>query len=141
MTREADKQAFLAALVRLRSISAAAEAARVPRSTLYDWRRHDEAFAAAYAEAKAQIADDLEAELLRRAMAGQGQMPDTLGIFLLKGYKPEFRDTFRHEVTSVSVTANLNLDELTPGERVALLRAALAGEERRALAPEPAAEA
>jgi hypothetical protein len=79
-------------------------------------------FAYAHQHAKEQAADNLEAELYRRAMASEGGMPDTLGIFLLKGYRPMFRENYTVNVNSKMVSANVNLSELPSSDRIALLQ-------------------
>lgn len=61
---------FLAALEATGSVSAALSAAGVGRSTAYDARAADPAFAAAWAEALERAGDLLEAEARRRAVAG-----------------------------------------------------------------------
>jgi AcrR family transcriptional regulator len=98
---------ILAALTAGASIAAAARSAGVPRSTLYLWRRSDEAFAAAMADAIEEGADLLEDECLRRARDGvdeprfhEGEIcgyvrkySDALLIFLLKARRPaKYRD-------------------------------------------------
>jgi hypothetical protein len=98
----AKKGAFLAAYSRLGSITAAAEAAKIDRSTHYDWLKTDEAYKKASAEAVLQAADALEDEAARRAFAGS----DVLLIFLLKGLKPEkFRE--RSEVKMPGLESTL----------------------------------
>src|SRR5579862_6675500 len=83
------KEALLAAYSRLGSITAAAKAAKIDRSTHYEWHKSDEAYRKAFAEAREQAGDALEDEAARRAFDGS----DTLLIFLLKGLKPEkFRE-------------------------------------------------
>lgn len=106
------KPAFLAEFSRSGNVKLACEAAEVHRSTPYDARGSDEAFAAAWDEAEQDSADLLEEEARRRAVEGtskpllyQGEIvttvqeySDTLLIFLLKARRPEkFRET--HHVT------------------------------------------
>jgi transposase-like protein len=75
---------ILAALTDGASISRAARAAGVPRSTLYLWRRTDKVFAEAMAEAIETGTDLLEDEALRRGL----EYSDALLIFLLKARRP-----------------------------------------------------
>jgi transposase-like protein len=75
---------ILADLTEGASISRAAQAAGVPRSTLYLWRRTDKVFAEAMAEALETGTDLLEDEALRRAK----EYSDALLIFLLKARRP-----------------------------------------------------
>jgi hypothetical protein len=61
---------LLACLARTANIKAACDAAGVGRSTFYDRRDSDKAFAAAAAEALESAVDDLELEARRRAKDG-----------------------------------------------------------------------
>lgn len=79
------RAAFLEALSLSGSVTQAADAVGVDRTTPYKWRKADERFAAEWEAAFALGIDALEAELIRRAFAGS----DTAAIFLLKGNKPE----------------------------------------------------
>lgn len=89
------RAAFLAALAVQGNVSAAAQAAKVGRRTVYDLRAADPAFAAAWDKALEEGADALEAEARRRAFAGS----DTLLIFLLKGARPErYRENIKARV-------------------------------------------
>lgn len=102
---------FLEALRQSPNISAAARAARVCRSTVYDWRESNAEFAAAWNDALAEAIDNLEGECYRRSFQGvtkpvfyKGEecggiqeYSDTLAIFLLKGHRPErYREKFEH---------------------------------------------
>jgi hypothetical protein len=106
--------AFLAALSATCSVSKACDAAGVGRMTVYDWRKNDPDFAAAWDDAKKIGADVLEDEAVRRAHDGvnepvfyQGvatgtiqRYSDTLLIFLLKGAKPDvYKDRVASEVS------------------------------------------
>ena len=69
--RTDERQAkFLATLRETCSVSKAATAASIGRSTAYAWRASDEAFRAAWDEAEEEAADALEAEAWRRAVEG-----------------------------------------------------------------------
>ncbi len=103
------QKAFLAALQESGNVRVACEHAQVGRTTVYQRRADDVAFAAAWESALEEAADLLEAEARRRAHdgweepvfgsqgAGQGsgqigtvrKYSDTLLIFLLKGARPE----------------------------------------------------
>ncbi len=105
------KAAFLKSYAGLGIITAAAQAVRVDRRTILNWRKRDRKFSAAFVEADAQASEVLETEARRRAVDGveepiirDGQVvgtvrrySDTLLIFLLKGRKPEmYRERFEH---------------------------------------------
>jgi hypothetical protein len=99
-----DKARALKAFVRLGTVSAAVRVARVARSTWYDWVENDETFARQVLSAHDDVADDLEAEAIKRAKAGS----DTLIIFLLKSKRPmQFRDRLQIETVSPDVQSRL----------------------------------
>lgn len=114
------KPKFLEALRTAPSVSVAAAAAGINRSTAYDARKVDEAFAANWDEAIEHSIDAAEAELFRRAVQGVRkpatvagrrveitEYSDTLLIFLLKSHRPErYRDTTR------SLNLNLTPEQL-----------------------------
>lgn len=91
----------------------AAEAAGCARSTIFDWKRDDKAFAAAWEEAIEEGTDHVEAEAHRRAIDGvkrpvyQGgelvghvqEYSDTLMTLILKGRRPHMYNKERHEHT------------------------------------------
>lgn len=94
------------------------EMAGLPRSTVYDWRHADQAFAQAWDAALELGTDALEDEAVRRAYHGtdkpvyQGgkqvgtvrEFSDTLLIFMLKARRPEkFKERSEQRV---SVTTN-----------------------------------
>ena len=68
------------------NVSAACRAANIGRSAAYAWRREDEAFSEAWAEAEAEAIDNLEGVAYTRAMAGES---DRMLEILLKGHRPE----------------------------------------------------
>lgn len=112
---------FLEALMRCGNVTAAAAAAGISRDTLYNHRRRDADFAAAWEAAAELGADALEDEARRRAhdgvdepltcakglVLGEDGAPmlvkkysDTLLIFLLKGARPQkYRDRAQVEVS------------------------------------------
>ena len=111
-THEA-KAKFLKSLSRYGNITKAAKAARVHRSTPYEWKENDEEFAEAWDVAIEEASDHLEAEAYRRAVTGtlepvfyQGEKvgtvrrySDSLLTLLLKSNRPaKFKD--RTDITS-----------------------------------------
>ena len=96
------QQRFLMRLAETGNVSAAARHAGRPRSYVYDCRRRDAAFGAAWADALEEAADRLELEALRRAVEGvdeykffQGAVvgqitrySDNLLMFLLRARRP-----------------------------------------------------
>jgi hypothetical protein len=97
---------FLAALEASGNVSAAARRAATHRCTAYRHRQADPEFRAAWDEALEVAMDDMEAEARRRAVDGwdepvfyEGKVcghirkySDTLIMFLMKAYRPAFRD-------------------------------------------------
>src|ERR1700756_5465712 len=79
------RQQFLELLSESGNVRASCAALNLCRSTLYQWRASDSAFAAAWDSALELGADGLEDEARRRAMAGS----DILLMFLLKALRPE----------------------------------------------------
>ena len=108
------KAEFLEAYRTRLRVDKAAESCGIARSTIYEWRRHDETFRQAMDEVRELIASALEDEAFRRAVegiekpvtiAGQREVvrefSDVLNIFLLKALKPEtYRE--RYDVRSDS---------------------------------------
>ncbi|RIV79561.1 terminase [Pelagerythrobacter aerophilus] len=97
------RETFLATLAETCNVSEAARTAGIGRSTAYEWRDEDEAFAAAWDEAEQEAADKLEREAWRRAVEGtdkpvtfQGvitatykEYSDKMLEILLKAHRPE----------------------------------------------------
>ena len=87
---------FLSALAEGLSVAAAAGAAGAGRQTVYDWRKRDAVFAAAWDAAVETGTDSLEDEALRRAKS----QSDTLLIFMLKARRPDkYKDRRVSEVS------------------------------------------
>jgi hypothetical protein len=110
-TRKRERE-FLDTLALTCNVSAAALAAGVGRSAVYQWRQVDPSFRAAWDEAEADAVDRLEGEAWRRAVEGvdraiifKGQITgttkeysDRLIEMLLKGHRPErFKDRVANE--------------------------------------------
>jgi hypothetical protein len=97
---------FLSALEASGNVSASARRAGMHRGTAYRYRQADPEFRAAWDEALEVAADALEAEVRRRAVDGWDEpvfydgkvcgyirrYDDRLLMFLMKAYRPEFRD-------------------------------------------------
>jgi transglutaminase-like putative cysteine protease len=96
------KELFLKGLRADGRIICACEALGIPRTSVYEWREKDPAFAAEWDAAVEAMTENLEQEAYRRAYEGvskpvyQGkelvghvqEYSDTLTIFLLKARKP-----------------------------------------------------
>ena len=125
------KLRFVAALEKTGIVGLAAKAAGVSRQTVYSHIKKDEDFAAEFDRAIEDSADLLEAEAVRRAVAGVEEpvfgkleganagtgvvgsirrYSDTLLIFMLKGRKPDvFRERVDHTVKGVLLRWDLPL--------------------------------
>lgn len=96
--KTAHQQAFLAALARTGTISAAARKVGIPREVVYDWRE-DEGFIEKFQAAKDEFAEYLEALALARVEAAE-KPSDTMLIFMMKGAMPEkYKDRVWQEVS------------------------------------------
>jgi hypothetical protein len=117
------RRRFLKALAETGIVSVAVEIAGTSRTRVYELRKHDSSFSAAWDEAEEQAADALETEAWRRAVAGvpeplvssgkvvrddDGQplairrYSDNLLLALLKARRPErFKDraVVEHDIT------------------------------------------
>lgn len=101
--RRAWQPVFLDGLRTTGNVSAAARAAQICRSRVYECRHRDPGFAAAWTDALEEAADRLEMEAFRRAVEGIGEdrffkedvvgrvtrYSDRLLMFLLKARRPE----------------------------------------------------
>jgi hypothetical protein len=119
--------AFVEALAAGRSVTGACRAANMGRSTAYDCRQRDEAFALRWAEAIEQGTDAIEDVLTERALSG---LSDSAAIFLLKARRPEkYREQVRVDATVRPVPA----DELRTLREVGRRNPELAVQVARAL--------
>lgn len=86
---------FIARLRDSGNVRMAAQAAGVPRRTVYNWRDRWKTFAAEWDEALEDACDILEAEAWKRAVQ---ENSDRLLMFLLKAYRPDrFKDRAKVE--------------------------------------------
>ena len=116
----APQRAILLALPEHRTLTRAADAVGIHRSTVYDWQAKDESYADAIRQAKEATADAIEYELQRRALTGSTAWDVTAGIFLLKGYRPQFRDSYNVNVNQ-TVTVTHQIAELDTADQLAIL--------------------
>jgi hypothetical protein len=97
------KQAFLEAFAQLGTVTHAAQAVGIARTTHHKWLESDSTYAELFAVAREELTESLETEAIRRARDGveepvfyKGEvvghvrkMSDTLMIFLLKANRPD----------------------------------------------------
>ena len=129
---------FLTALREGATVAGACKAAKIGRSTAYEWRGKDEDFAAAWDEALEDGTDALEDEAKRRGADGvdepvfyQGKQvstvtkySDTLLMFLLKGRRPEkFKDRHEHTGADGGPIETREMSNLEFARRVAFVLA------------------
>ncbi len=137
---------FLEALAQTGSVSRAAKAAAVHRSTAYDARHAEPEFAALWAEAEEISVQEMEAEGRRRAVEGtlkpvfQGgkqvgevrEYSDTLLIFLLKARRPDvYRDNAKVVVAGDPANPVKHEHTVDVNGRISELAAAFTGAARR----------
>lgn len=124
------RETFIVALAKGASITKSCELAGIGRSTAYEWREADEAFAALWDEALEAGIDRLEDEARRRAVEGvekpvvaMGKIArnddgsvlmireysDTLLALMLKAKKPsEYRDRSTHDVNIAGINVTFD---------------------------------
>ena len=144
------KRGFLQAYSETMRVDLSSKAAGISRHLHKYWMKHDEAYAAAFLEAKDLASETLEAEAIRRATEGvqrviyhQGQpigtehvYSDTLLIFLLKGAKPDvYKERYEHTGRD---GGPIQVAQMAPDARQARLAALLA--KRNGHLPQPDAE-
>lgn len=137
-------KAFLDSLRRYGVVTAACEAAKVARRTVYDRRDKDAAFADAWDEALDMAADRLELEARRRAERGvlkpihykgarigyMREYSDTLMALMLKANKPDkYGDKMTIRIDPEQAVL-LKKYGLTPSEAFQLMMEELASGER-----------
>lgn len=128
--RKEKKRTFLAALIQAGgNVSTACDEAGLDRRKAYEWRSNDVEFAAKWDDALNQGLDALEGEARRRAFEGveepvfyKGEVvgyirkySDSLIMFMLKAYRPQFRDRVAIDVTKIDADLERELAELAAG--------------------------
>jgi hypothetical protein len=112
---------FLEVLRKTADVSKACKTIKTGRATVYEWRKKDSLFAAAWDDAIEEAIETAEGEAYRRATKGTlkpvfykgvkcgsiREYSDTLLIFLLKAGKPEkYRERFEQRIEG-ELTANI----------------------------------
>ncbi|MBU0781005.1 MAG: hypothetical protein KKC72_13305 [Alphaproteobacteria bacterium] len=112
------RETFLATLRETCNVSAAARAAKIGRSTAYDWRDADEAFAAAWDDAEEEAVDALEMRARERALDNSDRMME----ILLKAHRPDkYVDKLRSEISGPGGDAiPINVSSLSDEQLAAL---------------------
>lgn len=132
----AEQRAVLIAYPIHRTLTATADALGIHRQRVWEWGRDNSAFKDALGRAKEQVGDEVEGEMLRRAIAGKSQMSDTLLIFATKRFKPEYRDSYNVNVRQESITLSMDLSDLPPADKALMLQR-LATKALHAGSPDP----
>ncbi len=110
------KRAFLDALRKGCTVRSAAAVAGVNRTTPYDWRKNDPAFAEEWKRVEDLAVAELERRAWARALDGES---DTMTIFLLKTRGPDcYKQRTRVELSG---SARLDVTHSLTGEAAALL--------------------
>jgi hypothetical protein len=90
------KKQFLEAFAKLKTIWAAAKSVNIDRQRVYNWRKTDPEFEAAYQVADCEATERLETVAHARAESGKS---DQLLIFLLKARDPEkYKERIQHDL-------------------------------------------
>lgn len=115
LKRDSAKSRVLTAMIdpKVFTIRAACELADVGFKTFYDWKKADEDFAAAVAEAEELQTQNLEQRAGERAMGINVKHPsDLLMMFLLNGRRPSmYRQNSKVEHTGKVTLHDLVLDD------------------------------
>lgn len=94
----------------------------VSRKTAYRWMSDDPAFREAIEDAREDALDNIEASLIRRGISGAS---DIAAFFILKRWRPEYRDTHKLDISGTVLHGHMDLNHLpTASKRDLLLRAA-----------------
>lgn len=102
------KRSFIQGLIDTHTVFRAATIAGISKKTAYLWAEADPAFNEAWVEALESSSDELESCMFERA-----KEKDTLaGIFLLKKYRPEFRDRVMVDLGEVQGQIEQLIDKL-----------------------------
>ncbi len=124
---DARKTAFLEAFPNHGTVSAACAAIGLLRQRVHEWCQpdhpaYDEDFVYRFGHAKEAAADAIEASLRAQALRGHTAWDTTAAIFLLKGYRPQFRDQYQVNVRQESVSISMDLSDLSAGDKLQLLQ-------------------
>jgi hypothetical protein len=127
-SQQEKKYALIAAYAGCGRITEACQVVGINRTTHYEWKKTDEAYAKAFEDSHDQVADLLEAEAVRRGRLGveepvfyKGEIcgsiqkfSDLLLIFMLKALRPgKYRDNVHHEHEG-----KVTLEQLVAGSRL-----------------------
>jgi hypothetical protein len=108
----------LEAFRELGRVDQACEAAKVPRRTFYEWIQRDEEFAAKFEEARRPVADLLEDEAVKRAIAGS----DSLLMFLLEHRNPGVFGRFPKDANGQPLGTTIQFVVCAAGNQAAALQ-------------------
>ncbi len=128
---------FLEVLARTCNVTHAARTAGISRSRVYDIRKEDAEFAAAWDNAIEEGADALELEARRRALEGvkepvfyKGEVcghvlrySDTLLMFLLKAHRPEkYRERYQATIDDTRELTVADANDYTDEQLLAMMQ-------------------
>ena len=82
---------------------------------------YDSGFADAFGTAKELAADAIESSLRQQALRGRTAWDTTAAIFLLKGYRPQFRDNVTINQRTESISITMSLDDMPAADKLQLL--------------------
>lgn len=94
----AKREIFLKALSELPTVARASEAAGIPKTIAYRWRKEDPLFARAWDDALESGVDRMEQAVMQRVI--DGKCTDILAIFMLKSWRRDrYSDRAQLEIT------------------------------------------
>ena len=97
------QETFLRALSQTPSVKHACQSAGINRTTAYEHRKKDPAFAQRWADALGHSIDDLEARAFKIALEGNDAVASGLIQWLLRCHRPErYRETSRSEIAMLA---------------------------------------
>jgi hypothetical protein len=116
---------FLAALTAGQTVTQACATSGLNRRTAYDHREQDAEFALAWDDAIESSVDELEAEVRRRALDPEAKNSHLLLMFMLKKFRPEYREAYKTEVAmTVERVAEFQFTDQERKQAIEVLRAA-----------------
>lgn len=114
------KVEFLKEYEKYGTITHAARAIGYERQQILRWRDADPAFDAAVLDAFEVNTEHLEQTLFQRALKGTSKGSDSLGMFMMKKRKPEYRDRFGIDASHLHAGVIANPTKVPPTVQAAV---------------------
>lgn len=114
------KAEFLAEYEKYGTITHAARAIGYERRHILRWREEDPVFDVAVQDAFEVNTEHLEQTLFQRALKGTSKGSDSLGMFLMKKRKPEYRERFGLDASHLHAGSISNPSKVPPTVQAAV---------------------